>query len=97
MFPVARGDLTMETGNEGHWEGQGWWEAVVPLRSPGGKRGWGSPRNVGVGSNGILALGSRQGTENTSALSHHQLPSQLLRGWMAPSCAAPHPQIPLLL
>lgn len=93
---MARGDLTTETGNKGHWEGQGWWEGVVPLSSLGGENNWGSPRGVGVGSAGVLARSSREGPGNTSALSHHHLPSQLLRGWMAPSCTAPHPQIPLL-
>lgn len=72
---MARGDLTMETGNEGHWEG--WWDGVVSPSSPGGESELGSPRGVGVGSSGVLALSSRQGPGNTPALSHH-LPSQLL-------------------
>lgn len=71
------------------------WEGVVSLSSPGGESGSGSPRAVGAGSDGVLAL-SRHGPGNTSAPSHHRLPSQL-QGWMAPSCIAPHPQIPFLL
>lgn len=37
------------------------WEGAVPLSSPGGERGWGSPRALGVGSDGTSALSSRQG------------------------------------
>lgn len=92
-FPVAHGDLTMETGNEGHWEGQA--VLVVPPSSPGEQK-LGVPKGCGGRQRWCFGSEEHTGPWEHSALSHHHLPSQL-RAWMAPSCSPPHPQILLLL